>query len=99
MIDNSDVFILKDGTRVSNFEEQYITIDTVWNETRSFQIENGCVLSACNSSFFDGFCQDFTQSLGQLPQELDNLYSASCTCENVFLFKTNSFKKLYMKQV
>jgi len=80
---NSEGFSLNDGTLVSNFEEEHVTIDTVWNITKSFQIKPNCVLNACNGPYFDGTCLDLKDSAEKLPADFQNVLSASCTCANV----------------
>jgi hypothetical protein len=80
---NGKKFIVGDGRQFSDFEEEYINADTVWNVTQSFTVSSGCVLTACNDSYFEGNCQDFQNDALALPVGLHAVYSASCACAKV----------------
>ncbi len=77
-------FPMVDGSQVVNFEEEYITVDTVWNNTGSFMVQPGCTLMVCNDTNFMGQCEQVTESQSQsMPQEMGYFLSASCQCNKV----------------
>ncbi len=76
-------FTVGDGRHFSNLEEEYVNVDTVWNVTQSFTVSSGCVLTACNDSYFDGNCKDFQNQTLSLPSDFRSVYSAHCACAKV----------------
>lgn len=78
-------FPLIDGSHVTNFEEEYISVETVWNTTGSFYLEPGCVLTAYNETHFQGQVKEWRTSQINPSLDIDTLLSASCECHKVLL--------------
>jgi hypothetical protein len=71
---------LLDGKQFLNLDEEYISASEIWNATLSFQVNSGCIFTACNDSNLDGDCKKFSESAPTLPLSFASLLSANCTC-------------------
>lgn len=76
-------FPLIDGSSVINFEEEYVSVETVWNRTGSFHLEPSCVLTSYNETNFQGILKEYRSSQTNPNQDMDTLHSASCECHKV----------------
>jgi hypothetical protein len=86
-------FLLSDGSQITNFDEEYVlgvgsdNPESWGNSTQHFDLFAGCSLTLCNDTHLNGKCQVVEESSQDLPQHIDAVMSANCSCRSTNVSK------------